>query len=511
MSIDPKFGRYCDGCGRGITTAVRIHLGKDYCRSCYTSNFTRVPCPECQQPMRRHRHAPDDTACKTCVRSKRTCLRCGKFTPVAAKLVGQSAVCGACAVHFREERPCTSCGKPSKRLSRALFTGLQEEICDSCRDRLTHATCTACRRYRRVANTEQGKPICRACLSPQPAVHDCPECGASVAGSGVARCRPCVIQSSVSAEAAMAAAELEGEAARSLWQGFVATQLADRTDNPKRVKQVAHAVGFFRLLDQAFKKVTDIDTTSMMQKIDGRELRRYLIASTYVIQTLRLDLAQERDRATEARRTKAIIDRANAKKGDAGSTLRSYAVWLVAQDVAPRTARMYLRAAESFGHHVTLSDPGWAQEQLIRYLKKSPGNRASLTRFVSYCRKVLGWDVKMVSEAAIATATGPRSPITRQVEQLRKAIAVASKMEENTMPTKTVARILSLALDLPTAVLLRARNAGDVVVREDGTIEVAADAALKPSDTLYPYARRWAALGRRYRQQKRLADMNGGK
>lgn len=505
MSVDPRFGRYCDGCGRGITTAVRIHLGKDYCRSCYQVNFPRVPCPECQQPMRRHRHAADDTVCTTCVRSKRTCLRCGKFTPVAAKLVGQSAVCGACAVHFRDEKPCASCGKPSKRLSRALFTGLEDEICDPCRNRLTHATCATCHRYRPIATTEAGQSLCKACLPAQPVTHDCPQCGKAVAGAGIGRCRACLIQTSVQAEAAMVAAELEDEGVRALWHGFVATQLEDCTDDPKRVQQIAHAAGFFRLLDRAFEDVADIDAASLMQRIDGRQLRRYLLASRYVIQTLQLDLLEERERAAEQRRTQAIIDRSTAKKGNVGATLRSYAEWLTAHGVAPRTARLYLRAAESFSQQVSFGNAGWTQDQLVRYLKKSPGHRASLTRFVSYCRKSLGWDVKMIPQATLAAAVRRPSPVARQVAQLRKAIAAASKMQEGTMPTKTVVRILSLALDVPAAELLRARNAGDVSVREDGAIEVAVDAVFEPSDSLYRYARRWAELGLRYRLQKRLA------
>ena len=72
----------------------------------------------------------------------------------------------------------------------------------------------------------------------------------------------------------MVAAELEGEGARALWHGFVATQLEGSRDDPKRVKQTAHAAGFFRLLDRAFEDVADIDAASMMQRIDGRQLRR---------------------------------------------------------------------------------------------------------------------------------------------------------------------------------------------------------------------------------------------
>ncbi len=302
----------------------------------------------------------------------------------------------------------------------------------------------------------------------------------------------------------MVSAELEGEWARALWHGFVATQLEDSPDDPARVKKIAHAAGFFRLLDRAFEDVAEIDAASMMQRIDGRQLRRYLLASTYVIQTQQLDLVQERNRATEQRRMQAIIDRSGAKNGNVGATLKSYAEWLTAQGVAPRTARLYLRAAESFSQQVPLGDAGWTQDQLLRYLKKSPGHRASLTRFVSYCRKSLGWEVKMIPEAALAAAVGRPSPIVRQVEQLRRAIAAASKMEEGAMPTKTVARILSLALDVPIAQLLRMRNGGAVSVREDGAIEMADDAVIEPSDALYRYARRWAELGRRHRQNKRL-------
>jgi len=493
VSIDPKFGRYCDACGRGIQNAVRIHLGKDYCRSCYQMNFVRVDCVECKQPMRQHRHAEGEPVCKACIRSKRTCLRCGKFTPLAGKLVGSSAVCGACSPHFRERRPCTGCGRLSSRLSRPLFTGLQDELCDSCRRGLTDATCAVCRKHRRVAGrNEGGKPLCKDCLPGQEVSHDCPQCGTRVPGGGLARCRGCANRESVQRLALVVSASFEAQWVRELWKGFVALQLEEAASSPKLRQTLDRASSFFAALEKSFASAEEIDAQSLAERMDSRLLRKHLLASRFLVATLELNETEgNREIATERRRIAQIISRCG--KAKYGEVLEHYVEWLRAAGVADRTARLYLRAAESFCADAGVdASQAWREQDALRYLAKMPGHAASLSRFFRYCRECRGWDVCLPPRSLWVGTPAKRD--ADQIKRLRKALQRVGGMDTAILTTREVARLLSLAVGLPATQLLREREAGRVVLHGDGSVELAPQAVIATADALYPYARRWLDL-----------------
>lgn len=498
MSVDPKFGRYCDGCGRAIVNAVRIHRGKDYCRSCYQSNFVRAPCAVCQRSMRHHRHSTGEQVCDVCVRSTRTCLRCGRLTPIAGKLVGQSAVCNACAPYFRERRPCTSCGCLSSRLSRPA--GLKNPICEPCRRRITHASCATCRRYRVVARwTDDDRPKCKDCAPEQQVTHPCPVCGAVVLGGGARRCRGCTNRTAISQHATLVAAGLEGEWSRILWGVFVAEQLSADPDNPRLKQKIEHSAEFFEQLDQRFEALSAVTTESMTGCFDSRFLRKHLLASRFVTEQLDLqDFAACRNSEAERRRYADILARAKNEKY--GTLLAAYAEHLAEKRVAMRTARLYLRAAEAFCAHADVGPAApWREERIIGYLRSAPGQGASLARFVTYCAKELGWDVRVPHKQLWKSAS---TTMATQVKELRKALRETDNVPSSALTTREVARVLSIALGVPAAQLLRDRDAGKVLVHETGGIEVTDQAILLPADPLHRYAQRWADLASRNRSKR---------
>ncbi len=495
MSIDPKTGRYCDACGRSIVKAVRVHQAKDYCRSCYQTNFVRVTCSACQQPMREHLRAAGEPICKACLRNTRTCHRCHKFTPSAAKLVGQSAVCNACAPYFREPRPCTSCGRLSTRLSRPLFAGLQDQVCDSCRNRLTHATCSTCRRYRPVAlRAEDDTPYCKDCIPNHEVTHPCPECQVTVPGGGAARCRACTNRTSIGRVASLIAAELEADWTRILWSAFVSEQLGGDSSNPTLIKLVERAAEFFRALDRSFSVPQDVTAKTLTAEFDSFFLRKHLLASRFVVTFLKLEgFDEERELATECRRFEAILARTSSEKY--GALLASYAAQLINEGTAARTSRLYVQAAEAFCAHAKFDGSvPWLESRMIAHLKVLNGQRANVARFVSYCRKNRGWDVRIPAENLWKNDSRKTQG---QLQELRKALRATAGVPDGALSTRAVGRVLSLALDVPAAQLLRERDSGQVVVNDDGAIKVTEHAVLTADDPLYRYARRWADLSRR--------------
>ena len=129
---------------------------------------------------------------------------------------------------------------------------------------------------------------------------------------------------------------------------------------------------------------------------------------------------------------------------------------------------------------------------MIGHLRASPGQGANLARFVSYCRKKFGWNVR-IPDAKLWKNSANKT--TRQLQELRKALRATIGVADSALTTREVGRVLSLALDIPAAQLLRERDAGQVVMYANGAIEVTDQAVLVPEDPLYRYARRWADLG----------------
>jgi hypothetical protein len=279
---------------------------------------------------------------------------------------------------------------------------------------------------------------------------------------------------------------------RELWKGFVALQLEEAASSPKLRQSLDRATSFFAALEKAFASAQEIDAKSLAERMDSRLLRKHLLASRFVTATLGLDETEgHRETMTERRRIAQIISR--CEKAKYGEVLEKYVEWLRAAGVADRTARLYLRAAESFCADVGVdASQAWREQDALRYLAKMPGHAASLSRFFRYCRERRDWDVRLPPKSLWVGTSEKR--LASQVKRLREALRRVSDLDAAALTTREVARILSIAVDLPAAQLLRERRAGRVVLHGDGSVEVRPEAVIAVADVLYPYARRWLDL-----------------
>lgn len=495
MSIDPKHGRYCDGCGRAIDKAVRVHLGRDYCRACYQTTFVRDDCPGCGAPMRRHKNA-GPTECSACERSKRTCIRCGRLAAKVGMVVGRAVACASCAPYFREARPCTNCGKPSTKLSRPLFAGLGDAMCESCRRRLNHATCAGCGRYRLIADrVEGGQAYCKDCVPGFIITHECPSCGVRLPGGGLARCRPCATRAAGIRRSNLLAAGLEQFWLRELWLEYTRHVLATRASSTRLHDKLEHALGYFHRLGLEFDSAGEINAVSLAERIDSRFARQHLSASRFVKQKLLRGAGDvEAQASIEQRRLDAILTA--AAKTLFEELLRDYAAYLQQAAVATRTARLYLRSAQALCSGAqSVGGKQIRQAELQQFLTNSPGHGASLARFVSFCRIQRGWDLRMPPKSTWASTSARRA--TLRLNRLKEAVEDAPVVQTSSLSTKAVARVLSAALGLSGAELLRTRKEGEVRVLGDGSVQVAADAVIAVNHPLHQYAIRWAELAAR--------------
>lgn len=470
MSFDPKHGRYCDECGRTIAKASRVYQSLEYCNTCYQRVFPRIACTRCGSGTRQHRRAQEPAVCAACRRIDRVCGRCRKPVPRAALIVAEQAICGACAPHFRPKQACTACGRPSARLSRPLFAGLTDRVCDACRNRISHATCSVCRRYRPVASpADRAAPRCRDCHGDSPATHACPACGAAVAGTGAGRCGPCLAASQARRIGALAAAMLEKRWARELYEAFIEHLLQAGTPSARTSKCLQASAEFFLVVERAFDDAGTVTRAALARNIGTAALRANLLASRFLVERLGLRPDErEVQRATERVRFDSIVQR--SAREPYGWVVRAYAQYLLRRAVPIRTARLYLRAAEAFCEAALAEKAApWPSEVLVRYLRRHPGHAASLGRFIGFCQEGLGWDVRRVEKSQWHN---PRARTDRAVGVLRDLLSRIEGMPLESAPDRTLGQILSLALGVARTQLDASRRTGEVTMAAPNTIRV---------------------------------------
>jgi hypothetical protein len=246
MSIDNKGQRYCDECGRSIVNAHRIYKSNEYCSSCYPRVFVPMACSRCGKQSRVHRHMTSAVVCRTCERETRRCLRCERPVWKAARIVDGHPVCGRCVTHFLDPEPCAWCGVATVHLSRAPGVGINEKICNSCRNKLTHRSCAVCRRYRPVAGLlATGKPHCQACVPGAEQTHPCPDCGSILPGNGKGKCVACLNGSRIKHDASVQVLALEKDWTRIAYREFGQWLLREQPRKPNLAKTFNVHFSFF--------------------------------------------------------------------------------------------------------------------------------------------------------------------------------------------------------------------------------------------------------------------------
>lgn len=402
MSYDAKHTRYCDECGRAIIKAHRRHCGSDYCASCYPRVFVRRPCRLCGELARFHKNtAVAELVCASCARQRRTCIRCGKPLPKAARLVDGGAICGACAPHFNEPKPCPRCGHPSRRLASAPKHGVNEKICDRCRNRLTHRTCSICHRYRPVAGElPDGKPYCAVCIPDAPMTHQCPGCNELVPGDGHGRCLRCLNRERVARETGLQRLVLSKEWSRELYAAFGEWLTALHPGHRRLLGLLRKHFPFFETLDTACDCVEEVTGQALLDSFQVSGLRAHALPIRYLAESCGVVISHERKCAhAEQRRVTDLLERYRSEPW--GPSLEQYAEWLGSRGTATRTSRLYLSTAATFcrmelGHKCA----SHTASMLQRFLKHRPGLRANLYSWNTFCNESQSAAIAMPSVRA---------------------------------------------------------------------------------------------------------------
>ena len=320
----------------------------------------------------------------------RTCLRCERpFAGKAGRIVGGRPACPACAPAFLDLVPCPACGRPTRRLGR--MPGREGMACEGCRRKATHATCRTCGRHRKVGRRdEDGRAVCVSCVGETPPVHDCPGCGAATPGTGAAPCRACSLRSRVERRVGLCAEMMSQPWARALFQEFCGWDGLARTagDMTRRVDAYAAC---FSTIDRHCASRDALGQDLLLRLFGAEGLRRHHVVVRFLVERLALAWDQGRTEAfTEAGRAEAVLAAADERPW--GPALRAYHDHL-ARDPAlrPETIRLYLNAADGLLRQAGHADLAFLkQADVERYLRRKPGQWASLTGFLPYAARVSG-------------------------------------------------------------------------------------------------------------------------
>lgn len=446
MSVDIKYGRYCDECGRTIKKAHRVFESSDYCASCYPRVFVSKPCMNCGQSARVHRLSSDPPVCRSCVRVGRVCVRCEKPIIKAGMISAGKPVCPSCVPHFKAAMPCAACGLPKTRLSAMPSVGIYEKVCDSCRTKVTHKTCSICRKHRKVAGmTNDGKPYCQACIPGGSKSHACPDCGIDVPGTGASRCRGCLNLSKLSKEVDLNELLFARDWAKMLYRQFARWLFERQAENPSLMKVFQYHQIFFERIDAQFVVLEDLTAPVLLKTFGAFGLRKHLLPMQFLAGALSLEIdAKDKAEAADLERIRnKLLENRNYSWG---KVLEQFSRWLEESGVPTRTRRLYLRTAEVFCKYVKLADQPWSDADIHKFLRNKPGLRANLFKFVGYCGRAHGWDVRMPSRTAISVKA---AGVPKTVASLQKLLQKVTDQGLDQVDEETLARIIAKSMGFP--------------------------------------------------------------
>lgn len=375
MSNDTSLKQQCDECGRGMLKAHRIQSGRRFCGTCYQRVFESRQCPRCGVLGRLPKSDPN-AICRQCVKDA-PCARCGKTEYKIGKITLFGPVCNSCSVYFRPPR-----------LPQQPVEGEAQQLV-KCHDQTVfdRGTCQDCRRYRSLSISPEGRKLCSVCL--RDGLVSCPRCGTDMpAGRGNA-CEDCYWKDTYLKRLRIDEAGLSNSQFVQIFHRF-GMWLLEQVPAQKAALTIHGYFPFFYEMEKRWGKVPSY--AQLLIHFTAEGLRRVRLPMRWLSETLQVVVdAQEREDASDLRRIVVIV--ASLPAGTlAAQVLAAYNSELqsrvVAGRVSIRTARLALRPAASL--LATCEKSGFqlpGQAALDGYLLNAPGQKASVSGFVSFMNR----------------------------------------------------------------------------------------------------------------------------
>lgn len=374
MNSDQALKQLCDECGRGMLKAHRVEAGRRFCGTCYQRVFERRQCARCGVQSRLPK-GNLDAICRDCVKDA-PCARCGKVEYKIGKITLFGPVCNSCSVYFR---PLKVVAVPVVQTEgqRGLDTSRAPGPSDQ-------GTCQDCRRHRSLSTSSAGRRLCAACLTVGSI--PCPCCGTFMPAGRGNSCEACYWKDTYLKRLRLDEAGLSSLQFVQLFRAF-GMWLLEQVPAQKAALTIH---GYFPFFYEMEKRWGEIPLYSeLLNYFTAEGLRRVRLPMRWMSETGQVVVdAQEREDASDLRRIAAIVASLPSET-PAGQVLAAYSrelqLKVAADRVSIRTVRLALRPAASLlaaseGNGFQLPE----QAALDRYLLNAPGQKASITGFVSY-------------------------------------------------------------------------------------------------------------------------------
>lgn len=472
----------CCECNRSIVKAHRSLSGSPVCGSCYPRVFPRRPCAICGKAARTHRNE-ERAICKSCEIADRVCGRCHKPVPRAGKRIGEQVVCPSCAPYFREARPCDACGLLSTRLSRVAGFNERGRLCEKCQRNCNQATCSLCRKHRKAYVCLLSKKVmCEPCFKSSSG-RLCPDCGAEIGGSGNSPCLPCGAERAGEKKLEWLRENLTNPSNRALLQEF---ELWVERNNKLRKISIAFraCADFFLRCDVEWPLGVDkLGNEVLGAMFSAEEMRRMGQISLFLSDFGYLT-------ADAHGREMWSVNKLIAKKFDEivgqpwESDVRQFLTSLAEprdKPLSPRSIKSYVSAAIGI-----LSHSGIGQNEKLTgktissYLRTSPGQRASLSAFVSF------YNERHKSNLQLPRKPKSKASFRKTVDELAD-LTVAIEKSSGIKQRLRIAKAFSILFGVPFSTTLKLSRPDIILDGQTGKVRIAEDWIPLPAQTI-PWA-----------------------
>ncbi|MEA9589204.1 hypothetical protein VC279_19875 [Xanthomonas sp. WHRI 10064A] len=238
-------------------------------------------------------------------------------------------------------------------------------------------------------------------------------------------------------DAAVQVMALERDWSRAAYLGFGQWLLGAQPDKPHLTKVFAGHFSFFARLDASVAGPCKLRGNGLLEMFSVAELRKHVLPVRFLGAHAGVDLdeAAKVEQVERGRITEKLLA---IRRAPYATVLKRYVRWLDDKGTPTRTIRLYLTAASQLCKIEGLGESGQCSNvQLQHFLRRHPGARASLFRWLTFGRTVLGWEVIMPQR----TSSKDRPP--RTVRDLSVLVGKIEKVGLEQAPLELLHRVIA--------------------------------------------------------------------
>lgn len=274
----------------------------------------------------------------------------------------------------------------------------------------------------------------------------CPSCGEVTPNRGNRLCATCYWLPRAQRSAKLQLARLEQPWTQELWRAFEVWLL--RNFSPYNAwKWMFPSGDAFAEFDGRFSSAQEMTSESVLS-IGGPEwLRKHGYVSRFLAYTKIVDIAdRQRNEWAELRRIRNILDASTEENQKILNAFIDYC--RLGRGIQSKTLRIYLKAGQSFLHSTKTPIHEVDEKTMANYLRRHPGHRSSLFRFVTFLREAGYAPEAAVPKRAKKYQSGYSERVVGRIEAfIEEFYTTESVPRKRALCAATIAETLGLPLE----------------------------------------------------------------